>query len=448
MATTFYDFNAPTNGSGTAASPKNAWATPGNGDVIKLKRGDTWTRATQLNLSTFTGLTFEAWYNADGSDDPSQPKPVITHTAASTFAWNFQGDGVHTIRDLHFVNCSTNASGGVIGSGLVAASGVHASIEVHGCDFDGISGNAIRFSGTSTVSAARCVVKYCNFDNIGEDCIYGGALYYEVGYCRMTRLSMATSTGDGVGFLGTNPTKAWVHHNYIDHSDVDSKHCIIIDTETTDAGLSIIEDNTLIGYGSTTAEASLHTVVNGDGKMIIRRNTIYSSGIAINLDGNASEVYSNRIVVRNSRAASKNIISVSASNCAVTNNTIVAVSDLPASTNGVIQAASETGNSVKNNCFVGIPVAVKSDNGSNNPAVANNALWNVTTPYTNGTTGPFTSTGDVTTDPLLTADYRLTPASPLLQAGTHLGYRRDINGRQRPNPPSIGAYDVARLVFA
>lgn len=54
-------------------------------------------------------------------------------------------------------------------------------------------------------------------------------------------------------------------------------------------------------------------------------------------------------------------------------------------------------------------------------------------------------TGNVTSDPQLTADYRMKPTSPLLQAGVHLGYMRDIEGKQRPNPPSIGAYDVATL---
>ena len=56
-----------------------------------------------------------------------------------------------------------------------------------------------------------------------------------------------------------------------------------------------------------------------------------------------------------------------------------------------------------------------------------------------------TSTGAVTADPLLTSDYKPTSASPLLGAGTHLGYTRDINRKQRPNPPAIGAYDVATL---
>jgi len=51
----------------------------------------------------------------------------------------------------------------------------------------------------------------------------------------------------------------------------------------------------------------------------------------------------------------------------------------------------------------------------------------------------------VTADPRLTSDYKPTATSPLLAAGTHLGYRRDIEGKQRQNPPCIGAYDAATL---
>jgi len=444
MATLYYDFSAATNGSGTAASPRNTWATPGNGDVIRIKRGNTWVRASQLNLSTFTGLTIEAWYNSDGSDDPSQPKPIITHTAASTFAWNFQGDGTHRLFDLNFVNCSTNTNGGVIGSGLVAATSVNASIEVHRCDFSGISHNAIRFSGTGAAAAPRCVVKFCTFDNIGEDAVYGGALYFEVAYNRMTRLSMGTDSGDGVGFLGVDPVLAWVHHNYIDHSDVDSKHCVIIDAVTAHAGLAIIEDNHLIGFGSSTVEAGSHTVVNGDAKMIVRRNRIESAGIAVNLAGNASELYSNLILPKNVRAASTGIVAVQSNNCLVTGNTWGAVSSLSASARGVDIASGTSGTAVRNNAFLDIPLAVRSAGTAANPTASNNAFWGVTTQYSSAG-DPFSGANDITADPLLTDTYRPKPGSPLLGAGTHLGYTRDIDRKQRPNPPAIGAYDAATL---
>jgi hypothetical protein len=55
------------------------------------------------------------------------------------------------------------------------------------------------------------------------------------------------------------------------------------------------------------------------------------------------------------------------------------------------------------------------------------------------------ATDNITDDPQLTDAYRPRAGSPLLGAGTHLGYTRDIAGVQRPNPPSIGAFDAATL---
>lgn len=73
------------------------------------------------------------------------------------------------------------------------------------------------------------------------------------------------------------------------------------------------------------------------------------------------------------------------------------------------------------------------------------ATNNATFGNVSGATNNITNTNPVTADPLLTSNYAPTPSSPLLGAGTHLGYTRDINRKQRPNPPSLGAHDYATL---
>jgi hypothetical protein len=50
---------------------------------------------------------------------------------------------------------------------------------------------------------------------------------------------------------------------------------------------------------------------------------------------------------------------------------------------------------------------------------------------------------DMSADPRLDASGRPRDGSPLIAAGAHMGYRRDFDGKQRPNPPAIGAFDVA-----
>jgi len=78
-------------------------------------------------------------------------------------------------------------------------------------------------------------------------------------------------------------------------------------------------------------------------------------------------------------------------------------------------------------------------------ATNNGTVTNDYNCYTGSLSGVSAGAHDITVNPGLTSDYKPMPGSPLLGAGTHLGYRRDIDGKQRPNPPSIGAYDVATL---
>lgn len=107
-------------------------------------------------------------------------------------------------------------------------------------------------------------------------------------------------------------------------------------------------------------------------------------------------------------------------------------------------AAAATGVEVVNNSFSGAATALKT-----RAAVTrnNNAYWLCTI---NGQVNTSTASlsagaGDVTTNPSLTTAGLPLPSSPLIGAGTHLGYTRDAGGKQRANPPSIGAYDVATL---
>jgi hypothetical protein len=132
-----------------------------------------------------------------------------------------------------------------------------------------------------------------------------------------------------------------------------------------------------------------------------------------------------------------------------------------AQTTQTLDAAAEL--VCENNVFVGAsPVAFRLPSDGLNDArwkFRNNSVYGATnvgyvgaegfgTAY--ATVADFEAAHDAATDntgadPLLTATYRPKAGSPLLGAGTHLGYTRDINRRQRPNPPSIGAYDAATL---
>lgn len=112
---------------------------------------------------------------------------------------------------------------------------------------------------------------------------------------------------------------------------------------------------------------------------------------------------------------------------------------------GVSAAAS--GVAVQNNLFVGAKVALKARTSITR---TNNAYWSCAVNGQSNTSNTLLSVdaSAVTSDPKLGSDYRPLPGSPLTGAGAHLGYgslQRDADGKQRQNPPTIGAYDVASI---
>ncbi len=81
MPTYFIEPGAATNGTGTAASPFNTWASvpTGAGNAYKQKRGTTWSGAfPSLTGGTSGNVTTVGTYaNADGTDNPALPRPII-----------------------------------------------------------------------------------------------------------------------------------------------------------------------------------------------------------------------------------------------------------------------------------------------------------------------------------------------------------------------------------
>jgi hypothetical protein len=435
VAIVYYDFQAATNGAGTSpAVPKNTFATPGNGDVLRFKRGSTWTRATQAGFGTATGLTLEAYANADGSDDKTLPKPILTSTqTASTNSYNFQGNGVHTIRNINFLNCTSGTNGGVVGMGAVAAdSNKMASCIIEDCDFQGIGWNAIRSSGTDATASRSITIRRCTFQDIGEDAFYGCADVFEFAHNDVRNVSATSETGDGVGFLGCNPTLAWVHHNLIDHSSRPFKHCVIVDVTTAGSGLAIIEDNTLIGSIGNGSDNT--TVVNMESAGFVRRNRIFSGRVAVNLSG-AGGVMAGNVVTVLEAVSDSPAVALNALNCQVLNNTFLgngtSVAPLLAS------ASSQTGQVIRNNVAMNNGTFYQKGGGASE-TLSNNAFEGVTTLYTSGS-----STDDVTTGAMLAADGRPMLGSPLLTGGFDRSYVRDVERKQ--GRKFIGAYAAARL---
>jgi len=342
---------------------------------------------------------------------------------------NFQGDGIHHISNLEFRDCSSNQFGSVIGAGLVAATSVGASLEIDNCYFYNIAHNAIRFSPNGVQAAPRAKITNCVFDNIGEDAIYGCALYYEVAYCTIRNVSMRTETGDGVGFLGCNPTLAWVHHNSIDHTSTDFKHCVIIDG-VDGSGYALVEHNILRGI--TTTCVNFNNV-----RGTARNNYIETSGIAFSSNTANAQYISNYIVVNGFRTDAATM-GLAANNALVLNNTFI----IKSTAGRVIDSGtSTTGTNIKNNLILGGDIFYKRG-GSATDTLDYNGFKGTISPYVDSSFIPIAlSSNDLSSVTSLTTLGLLKESSNAKYVGSYTTSSLDKEGKLYHNPPSLGAYE-------
>lgn len=454
MPDIFYDFGAASNGTGTPDNPRNTWAAPVDDATIHIRRGNRWVRNAQITMGAARNLRLKAWAYANGEDDPHGPKPVITGSVSSSTYMNFSGEGVHKIEDIRFENILNSVNPLTAGPAAVSFGNVGTidvgrgvSGEVHRCEFSRIGGNAVQFNGISNggpaaLAAARAVVMHSLFDDIGSDAVFAKvAGYLEVAYNRMTRLSLRDTNGDGVGLLDTNPEFAWVHHNYIDHRDVDSKQCVMIDG-VDGTGFTLVEDNVLFGFGNPTTEAAVHTMLNVEGcRAIIRRNRLMNvCGLGVVANAAGTEIYSNLLDILNFRTGS-HAISLLFSGGRCDNNTAIVRGG---KVGPVIQTGtSTTGLKARNNLGIGSSTLLSVGNGSSVEAGGNattaGAFYAVTG---SGVVVPVGADRVVTA-----ADYNAalvpSPGSVLVSGGLDIGPVSTLNGFQ--SRKHIGALDAASI---
>lgn len=438
MASIYVDPSASTNGTGSEANPRNLWPTGiGAGDIIYLKRGTRLSVSSQLSMGGGSDNTVTFY------GDLSLPKPIITSTATNQGLISVGVAGVTTFDGIHFDNClNMAANGGVIAAQQVSG-GRAANLKIINCKFTSIGVNAILLNGTNTATLSSTFeCSNCIFYDIGADCVFGGALDYVFAYNHCTKISSRGISGDAVGFINGDPTRVWIHHNYINHSDVDSKQCIIVDTTTPGTGLCLIEDNVLVGWGSLTTSPELHNVIISDPVTKIRRNIIYTYGIACGVNTASDEITDNLILIGNTNNLGPPV-AILATGAKIKNNTFVGLKELLPEKAAVVMGNPATDAEISCNLFLNLPRGVQSNVVGQNPTCTKNAYWQVTEPRI-GSSGAFSEATEITADPLLTPSYRIKAGSPLIAAGTFVETSKDINENTRWNPPSIGAYEYMR----
>lgn len=454
MANRYFDpqLGSESNSGLSPLYPKKNPPALSNGDRLLQRRGSVYVRNAQWGFGLASDIEIT------GYGDVSWGKPIVEIASTSFNSIAVQGDRTVfrglTFRDFKDSNAvpSPNRPNGIafVSKGTYDTDPAPDKGEIYDCDFYRIPGDAVAFNGFNSsafnaLGTSTGIIKHCVFDEIGGDAVFAKVrTYFEVSYCRMTRLSMQNLTGDGIGFLDCNPVLAWVHHNYIDHREVDSKQCIIIDG-LDGSGLAVVEDNVLLGFGDETYSPTLHVNLNVDQcKAIVRRNKIVTSGIGVTVNADGPLINSNLIMARRHATDGSGTVVMLVSNGRLLGNTIINTGKNAGYT--LKTGSGRSGNVIKNNAVIGGDVFFKQASGSTS-ANGNNLFFGVANPYVDSADATLALAGtDIVADPLLNEFYRPTANSPLIGAGAPLDTYPLLDAAGNPffRVPTIGAFEYQR----
>ncbi len=431
----------------TYSAPNNCWqytAPHDIGNLCLVRLGGTWAGSridgTQLPLASIdgrysnSGATFSL-YAPSGTNPTAYYGEVLLSTERGFLSLS-SGRGCIDVEDIRYEHT---------GTGILLYSGTAADVRFNLRRIDGEFVSNLILASSDTV----------------------GQLYLDISYCNITEWGAAAIQVNSVGGAGMRGVR--IHHNTITNGmHLYSQGAIYLQARSS--GLtSYIHDNMISGVRWGTRDkifdgCAIYTEV-GSGAVDVFRNTIHDAVCAMqDNSGRATRWFSNLVYDCKTAMRCSDETLVNATAHQFFNNTcIVGVDKSNYSTFGAQPAEAGwrgykpsgpmTSLLVRNNVFVNqgatqAAAILTPDVTPSSTSYTNNAASGGYTNIAAMEFSPFTvqtSTGAVTADPLLTSDYKPTSASPLLGAGTHLGYTRDIERKQRPNPPAIGAYDLATM---
>jgi len=355
---------------------------------------------------------------------------------------------------------------GITGTGLFTVSSARGFVKFQDLRFEETGNGISGFSGTAAdVGIIVHRIEGETVSTLVSGVVVGatGQLYVDIKELDITdwgSTAVWTYASAGAGFRQVDIARCRIHdgmHNY-------SQGAIYHQVRTTGMR-SQIYDNVFSGvrFGTRdkTADGCAIYCEIGSSDTDVYRNRVDDSYMAYqDNSGRANRWFSNIATGCKTFMKLSDETDVGAMDAEIFGNTaIVGASVSPEFGSGdtgtgirCITDVNQTGVRINNNLFVNTGSLVGTAILTPSTTITtrnfdNNAVTNYTY-VAKREFGPFTTetvTGTVTADPLLTDSYKPRPGSPLLGAGTHLGYTRDIDRKQRPNPPAIGAYDVATM---
>lgn len=279
------------------------------------------------------------------------------------------------------------------------------------------------FDKTNQISGVRVHNNICNQNReFGIHVTIAGQIVVEHNTCNENGFNGGNFWGRGIELSGsTDPERVVgviVRYNTCNKN----KNYIANDTEGVGIGLDDASRECVV-YGNICKDNE------GNGLQLYGSNNL----------GGAHVVYSNLLINNATNSGGNFVANLHAGDetdeAQVFNNTCVGGID------GICVRDGSAGVVLKNNIISGYTgIGIKILDG-----ISVTEAYNIVYGSGAAMSGQVLDATSSTVDPQLSSAYRPESGSPALWSGQHVGYYRDALKVQRPNPPSIGAYDVPKL---
>ncbi len=277
------------------------------------------------------------------------------------------------------------------------------------------------------------VITSNTFVNISNDAVWadtsGGTGPY-IAYNTCSRVSQSEANGDC--YQNGGPTAGIIEHNYCDHSDKDTKQCIVSNTG------EIIRYNEVYGFVGGVVNTAIYC--DGLNACTIYGNRAFNGKLGIGNYGVGGSTFSNLVV-----GSATFGIEVAATNSLAHNNT---VDNIGAGYAAIRLTAAATNAKAWNNILsdTGEGIRLTSASGhteSNNlfHGTVTTRVYNTTTGGSIAATNPVNATNQFVSES--GGDYRTKGNSTARRAGLAWAGCTDLRGRVCWNAPDIGAYQAS-----
>jgi len=438
MATFYIDPTVATNGDGSLATPFNSWGsvTWSFNNIYLQKENSIFNGSIIVGASN---VILGTYLSVSGLQTEDKTKQAIIDANGAQLGIhnNFISRSSVTINNLWVKNCAhtttplaiyCNNSGGT-------------NWLIKNCRITDVLTTTTPTGNSAGIKlfVDNARIFYCDISNISDDGILVEGDNVEIAYNRIWNISVGGLFGDNIqvacGVISAN--NCWVHHNWCDHTNQDSKQCIILSTGPGGITGGVVEDNICLGYINS---INHKTVYSDSANSIWRRNLIFNGWWGAQMaDSATGAVFESNLIVLSSVLTSGTAkprgLMLSAINQQVYNNTIISLDKVSQAVG--IEQQNYVGIIIKNNIVTGWKFGIMKH--LSNPATETyNCLYNNTSNVVSEAEVVQTiGTGTITTNANLSTSY--TPKES--NTGVFVAYSADINNQLRKNPPSIGAYE-------